>query len=154
MEEVVERENLQAALRRVRQNQGSPGIDGITTEDLLPHVRGHWPRLREERHAGTYQPAPVKRQEMPKKGGGVRTRDPNRAGAVHPAGGVAIPATEVRPHLFRAASDGYRPSRRAQQALAEAQRYVETGRRDVVDVDLEKFFDRLNHAVLMGRLAR
>jgi hypothetical protein len=72
MEEVVERENLQAALRRVRQNKGSPGIDGMTTEELLPYLRESWARIREQLLAGTYQPAPVKRQEIPKKGGGIR----------------------------------------------------------------------------------
>ena len=154
MEEVVERDNLKAALKRVRQNKGSPGTDGMTVDELVVHLRNHWPRIREELLAGTYQPLPVKRQEIPKKAGGVRL--------------LGIPAAldrfiqqallqVLQPRFdptFSKHSYGFRPGRSAQHAIAKAQRYVEGGRRFVVDVDLEKFFDRVNHDVLMGRLAK
>jgi RNA-directed DNA polymerase len=154
MEEVMQRENLQAALRRVRQNQGSPGIDGMTTEELLPYLRVHWPRLREELLAGTYQPAPVKRQEIPKKGGGVRQLGiPTVLDRFIQQAVLQVLQPRFDP-TFSEHSYGFRPGRSAQQALAKAQRYVEEGRRYVVDVDLEKFFDRVNHDVLMGRLAK
>jgi len=154
MEEVVDRENLQAALRRVRQNKGSPGIDGMTTEELLPYLRVHWPRLREELLAGMYQPAPVKRQEIPKKGGGVRQLGiPTVLDRFIQQAVLQVLQPRFDP-TFSEHSYGFRPGRSAQQALAKAQRYVEEGRRYVVDVDLEKFFDRVNHDVLMGRLAK
>jgi group II intron reverse transcriptase/maturase len=154
MEEVVDRENLQAALRRVRQNKGSPGIDGMTTEELLPYLRVHWPRLREELLAGTYQPAPVKRQEIPKKGGGIRQLGiPTVLDRFIQQAVLQVLQPRFDP-TFSEHSYGFRPGRSAQQALAKAQRYVEEGRRYVVDVDLEKFFDRVNHDVLMGRLAK
>ncbi|MBZ5638863.1 MAG: group II intron reverse transcriptase/maturase [Acidobacteriia bacterium] len=154
MEEVVERENLKAALRRVRQNQGSPGTDGMKTEELLPYLRDEWVRIREELLAGTYRPQAVKRQEIPKRGGGTRT--------------LGIPVVldrfiqqamlqVLQPRFdptFSEHSYGFRPGRSAKQAIAKAQRYIEEGRRGVVDVDLEKFFDRVNHDVLMGRLAK
>jgi group II intron reverse transcriptase/maturase len=153
-EEVVARDNLKAALARVRQKQGSPGSDGMTPEELLPYLREHWPRLREELLAGTYQPQPVKRGESPKKGGGVRQ--------------LGIPTVLDRflqqallqvlpPRRDPTCSEhsyGVRPGRSAQQAIAEAQAYVEEGRRSVVDVDLEQGFDRGNHDVLRGRLAK
>jgi group II intron reverse transcriptase/maturase len=154
MEELVERENLKAALRRVRQNKGSPGTDGMTTEELLPYLREEWVRIREELLAGTYRPQAVKRQEIPKRGGGTRT--------------LGIPVVldrfiqqamlqVLQPRFdptFSEHSYGFRPGRSAKQAIAKAQRYIEEGRRGVVDVDLEKFFDRVNHDVLMGRLAK
>jgi group II intron reverse transcriptase/maturase len=154
MEELVERENLRAALRRVRQNQGSPGVDGMTTEELVPYLRENWVRVREQLLAGTYRPQAVKRQEIPKRGGGTRV--------------LGIPAVldrfiqqavlqVLQPRFdptFSEHSYGFRPGRSAKQAIAKAQRYIEEGRRGVVDVDLEKFFDRVNHDVLMGRLVK
>ena len=154
MEAVVERDNLKAALARVRQNQGSPGSDGMTTEELVPYLREHWPRLREELLTGTYQPQPVKRVEIPKKGGGSR-----HLGILTVLDRFLKQAVlqVLQPRLdptFSEHSYGFRPRRSAQQAIAKAQAYVEEGRRYVVDVDLEKFFDRVNHDVLMGRLAK
>jgi len=154
METAVCRENLKAALRRVRKNKGSPGIDGMTTEELLPYLWGNWERIRGELLAGTYQPSPVKRQQIPKSGGGVRE--------------LGIPTVldrliqqallqVLQPGLdatFSEHSYGFRPRRSAHDAVMAAKRYVEEGRRIVVDVDLEKFFDRVNHDVLMGRLAK
>ncbi|NJO35463.1 MAG: group II intron reverse transcriptase/maturase [Rhodospirillales bacterium] len=153
MERVVERPNLLAALKRVRRNQGSPGIDGMTVDELPAYLGEHWPRLREQLLAGTYQPAPVKRQAIPKRGGGMRE--------------LGIPTVldrfiqqallqVLQPHFdptFSQHSYGFRPGRRAHDAVRAARRYVQEGRRIVVDVDLEKFFDRVNHDVLMGKLA-
>jgi len=140
MAEVGGWEHLKAARQRGRQNQGSPGIDGMTTEERRPYVRVHWPRIREERLAGTYPPAPVKRQEIQKPGGGVRQRGiPTVLDRfIQQALWQVLPprfAPTVAQHSY-----GFRPGRSAQQALAKAQRYVEEGRRDVVDVDVEQFF--------------
>ncbi len=154
MEEVVRKDNLKAALRRVRQNQGSPGIDGMRTEELLPYLWKHRGRLREELLAGTYRPAPVKRQEIPKRGGGVRQLGiPTVLDRFIQQAILQVLQPRFDPS-FSKHSYGFRPGRNAHQALREARRYVEEGRRYVVDVDLEKFFDRVNHDVLMGRLAK
>jgi len=152
MEQVVARENALVAFKRVRRNKGSPGIDGMTVEELEPYLRDHWGAIREQLLAGTYQPNAVKRQLIPKGGGGVRT--------------LGIPTVLDRfvQQLFLQAlqpifdptfsqhSHGFRPGRRAHDAVRQAQRYIQAGRRWVVDVDLEKFFDRVNHDVLMGKL--
>jgi len=154
MAKACERQNLQAALKRVRKNKGGPGIDGMTVDELPAHLREHWPRLREQLLAGTYQPASVKQQLIPKAGGGMRK--------------LGIPTVRDRfiqqallqvlqPMLdpgFSRHSHGFRPGHRAHDAIVEAQRYIQDGRKWVVDVDLEQFFDRVNHDVLMGRLAK
>jgi RNA-directed DNA polymerase len=154
LEEVVERDNRKAALRRVRQHKGRPGIDGMTTEELLPYLREHGAQMRGALLTGTYRPQPVRRCERPKQDGGLRP--------------LGIPTTLARfmqqailPVLqprfaptFSAHSDGFRPGRSARQAIAKAQRYVEEGRRDVVEADLEPVFERVNHDVLLGRLAK
>lgn len=152
MELVVERENCLRALKRVRQNKGSPGVDGMTVEDLPAYLAEHWAEIREQLLAGTYQPMPVRRVEIPKSGGGVRQ--------------LGIPTVLDRfiqqlmlqvlqpifDPTFSDHSHGFRPGRRAHDAVREAQKYMQDGRRWVVDVDLEKFFDRVNHDVLMGKL--
>ena len=154
MEEVVRRDNLKAALRRVRQNKGSPGTDGMKTEDLLAYLREHWSRIREQLLAGTHRPSPVKRQEIPKKGGGVRQLGiPTVLDRFIQQAVLQVLQPRFDP-TFSEHSYGFRPGRSAQQAIAQAQQHVEEGRRYVVDVDLEKFFDRVNHDVLMGRLAK
>lgn len=154
MEEVVEAANLKAALKQVRQNKGSPGADGMTVDELPSYLAANWPDLRAQLLAGTYQPAPVRRQLIPKTGGGVRE--------------LGIPTVldrfvqqailqALQPRFdptFSEHSYGFRPGRRAHDAVRAAQRYIQEGRRWVVDVDLEKFFDRVNHDVLMGRLAK
>ncbi len=154
MEEVVARSNVRAALKRVRQNKGSPGIDGMTVDELPRYLVENWEDLRAELLAGTYWPQPVKRQPIPKSGGGVRE--------------LGIPCVldrfiqqailqVLQPRFdptFSEHSYGFRPGRRAHDAVRAAQRYIQEGRRWVVDVDLEKFFDRVNHDVLMGRLAK
>jgi len=154
MERVVERENLKRALKRVRQNKGSPGVDGMRTDDLLDYLRGEWGRIRQELLAGTYQPHPVRRHRIDKQGGGKRElgiptvldRFIQQAllQVLHP----------IYDKTFSEHSHGFRPGRSAHGAIREAQALIQRGGRIVVDVDLEKFFDRVNHDVLMGRLSR
>ena len=154
MEEVCERENCLRALKRVRSNKGSPGIDGMTVEELPGYLKEHWPAIREQLLAGTYMPQPVKRVAIPKPdGGGMRN--------------LGIPTVldrmvqqAVQQVLqnrwdadFSEHSYGFRPGRSAHQAVAKAQQYVAEGRRWVVDLDLEKFFDRVNHDKLMASIA-
>jgi RNA-directed DNA polymerase len=154
MELALMRPNLKAALKRVRKNKGSPGIDGMRTEDLLAYLWRNWDVLRAQLLAGTYQPSPVRRHQIPKSGGGMRE--------------LGIPTVldrfiqqallqVLQPGFdasFSQHSYGFRPKRSAHDAVRAAKRYVEGGRRVVVDVDLEKFFDRVNHDVLMGKLAK
>jgi len=154
MEGVVSRPNLKAALKRVRKNKGGPGSDGMTVEELTPHLRENWPRIREELLAGTYQPSPVKRQAIPKSGGGVRELGiPTVLDRFIQQALLQVlqPGFDVG---FSEHSYGFRPGRSAHQAVTAARRLVQEGRRFVVDVDLEKFFDRVNHDVLMGKLAK
>lgn len=154
MERVCERPNLQAALKRVRKNKGSPGIDGMTVDELADHLRGHWPELREQLLAGTYQPSEVKEQLIPKSGGGVRKLGiPTVLDRFIQQALLQVLQPMFDPG-FSEHSHGFRPGRRAHDAIVEAQRYIQDGRRWVVDVDLEQFFDRVNHDVLMGKLAK
>jgi RNA-directed DNA polymerase len=154
LERVVERGNLLRALKRVRQNKGSPGVDGLTVEELPDYLRQHWPAIREQLLAGRYQPDVVKRVEIPKPGGGVRllgiptVRDRFIQQAVLQVLQPAIDPT------FSESSYGFRPGRSAHQAVRQAQRYVQSGRRWVVDVDLAQFFDRVGHDRLVGLLAK
>jgi RNA-directed DNA polymerase len=152
MERVVARGNAEEALKRVRRNKGSPGIDGMTVEELEPYLREHWQAIREHLLAGSYRPSAVRRKQIPKSGGGVRE--------------LGIPTvldrfvqqlflqvlTPIFDPTFSEHSHGFRPGRRAHDAVRKAQQYIQDGRRWVVDVDLEKFFDRVNHDVLMGKL--
>jgi group II intron reverse transcriptase/maturase len=154
MELVCERQNLQAALKRVRRNKGSPGIDGMTVDELPDHLRAHWDELREQLLSGAYQPAMVKQQEIPKSGGGVRKLGiPTVLDRFIQQAILQVLQPQFDP-TFSEHSHGFRPGRRAHDAVCEAQRYIQQGRRWVVDVDLEKFFDRVNHDVLMGRLEK
>ncbi|MGL3111739.1 group II intron reverse transcriptase/maturase [Bradyrhizobium sp. BR 1432] len=154
MEKVCERQNLQAALKRVRQNAGSPGIDGMTVEELPNHLRVHWPLLREKLLAGQYQPQPVKRVAIPKPGGGERELGiPTVLDRFIQQALLQVLQPQFDP-TFSDASYGFRPGRSAHDAVRRAQAYVQEGRSFVVDIDLEKFFDRVNHDILMGRLAK
>jgi len=154
MEEIVSRENLKRALQRVKANQGSPGIDGMTVGELPQYLKHQWPSIREQLLSGTYTPQPVKRVEIPKPDGGVRK--------------LGIPTVLDRfiQHAmlqvlqakwdasFSDHSYGFRPHRSAHQAVEQAQQCIAEGYRWVVDLDLEKFFDRVNHDKLMGTLAK
>lgn len=152
MAKVCERRNLQAALKRVRKNKGSPGIDGMTVDELPDYLRDHWPALREQLLAGTYQPSPVKEQLIPKSGGGKRKLGiPTVLDRFIQQALLQVLQPMFDPG-FSKHSHGFRPGRRAHDAIVEAQRYIQDGKKWVVDVDLEQFFDRVNHDVLMGRL--
>lgn len=153
MELVVNRQNLQAALKRVKQNKGSAGIDGMPVGDLADYLRENWPRIREQLLTGTYQPAPVKRTVIPKPGGGERELGiPTVLDRFIQQALLQVLQPRWDP-TFSEHSHGFRPGRSAHGAVREAQRQVQQGRRWVVDVDLTKFFDRVNHDILMGKLA-
>ncbi|MFT3881155.1 MAG: group II intron reverse transcriptase/maturase [Gemmatales bacterium] len=154
LEEVLSREKLKKAFERVVKNQGAPGIDGMTVDQLETWCCHHWPALKEVLLSGKYVPSPVRKVEIPKPGGGMRM--------------LGIPTVVDRliqqalsqalmshyDSTFSDSSFGYRPGRSAHQALDRAKEHIGSGHRWVVDVDLEKFFDRVNHDVLMSRLAR
>jgi group II intron reverse transcriptase/maturase len=154
MELACERQNLRVALRRVWENGGSPGIDGMTVEELPAYLRVHWTRLREDLLAGRYRPQPVRRVAIAKPGGGERELGiPTVLDRFIQQALLQVLQPRFDP-TFSEASYGFRPGRRAHDAVRRAQAYVQDGRRFVVDIDLEKFFDRVNHDVLMGRLAK
>jgi group II intron reverse transcriptase/maturase len=154
MERVVERGNAQAALKRVRQNKGSPGVDGMTVDELPKHLVENWETIRAQLLAGTYQPKPVREVEIPKGGGGVRKLGiPSVLDRFLQQSILQVLQPMFDP-TFSQHSHGFRPGRSAHDAVCEAQRYIQEGKRVVVDVDLEKFFDRVNHDVLMGRLGK
>jgi RNA-directed DNA polymerase len=154
MEAVVARENMLSALERVESNKGAAGVDAMPVEALREHLRVHWPRIKEALLAGDYRPMPVRRVEIPKPGGGVRqlgiptVLDRLIQQALHQ---VLQPIFEPQ---FSEHSFGFRPGRSALQAVTQAQSYVAAGARWVVDIDLEQFFDRVNHDMLMARVAR
>src|SRR5690606_9755160 len=154
METVVERENLVRALKRVRQNKGRAGIDGRSADDLPEYLRGNRERIGEELLTGSYQPLAVRRHEIPKSGGGVRQLGIPTVLDRFIQQAILQVLQPVFDPTFSEHSYGFRPGRRAHDAVCQAQRYVQSGRRWVVDVDLEKFFDRVNHDVLMSRLER
>jgi RNA-directed DNA polymerase len=153
MEEVCGRENCKQALKRVKANKGSAGVDGMTVQQLPEYLKQHWPGIREQLLSGTYVPQPVRRVEIPKSDGGVRK--------------LGIPTVLDRfiqqavmqvlqgrwDRTFSDHSYGFRPGRSAHQAVAQAQQYMAEGYRWVVDLDLEKFFDRVNHDKLIARIA-
>ena len=154
MEEVLTRPNLMRALKRVRKNRGSPGIDGMTVAELPGWLRENWPRIREQLLDGTYQPQPVRRATIPKPGGGERQLGiPSVLDRLIQQALLQVLQPRFDP-TFSEHSHGFRPGRSAHGAIREAQQYIQNGKRWVVDVDLEKFFDRVNHDVLMGRLAK
>jgi RNA-directed DNA polymerase len=154
MERVVDSRNLKAALKRVRQNQGSPGVDGMTVDELPKYLAENWMRIREQLLEGTYQPLPVREVEIPKGDGGVRKLGIPSALDRFIQQSILQVLQPMFDPTFSEHSYGFRPGRNAHQAVSEAQRYIQGGKRVVVDVDLEKFFDRVNHDVLMGRLAQ
>lgn len=154
MERVVEGGNLRRALKRVQQNKGSPGVDGRTVADLPVDLKRDWPVLREQLLTGRYQPSAVKRVEIPKPDGGVRRLGiPTVLDRFIQQAVLQVLQPLIDP-TFSESSYGFRPGRSAHQAVCQAQRYVQSDRRWVVDVDLEKFFDRVHHDVLMGRMAK
>ena len=154
MERVVEGGNLRHALKRVQRNRGSPGVDGRTVEDLPADLKRDWSVIREQLLTGRYQPSAVKRVAIPKPGGGVRMLGiPTVVDRFIQQAVLQVLQPLIDP-TFSESSYGFRPGRSAHQAVCQAQRYVQSGRRWVVDVDLEKFFDRVHHEVLMGLVAK
>jgi RNA-directed DNA polymerase len=154
MEEVCERENANKALRRVRSNQGSPGIDGMTVDKLRYHLIEHWPAIREQLIAGTYKPSAVKRVTIPKPDGGERKLGIPTALDRFIQQAILQVLQPIWDSTFSDQSYGFRPGHSAHQAVAKAQEYIGQGKTIVVDMDLEKFFDRVNHDILMSRIAR
>jgi RNA-directed DNA polymerase len=154
MEQVCGRENCQQALRRVKANKGSPGIDGMRVEELPGYLKQHWPAVREQLLSGTYQPQPVRRVEIAKPDGGVRKLGiPTVLDRLIQQAVMQVLQGRWDP-MFSEHSHGFRPKRSAHQAVAKAQQYIAVGNRWVVDLDLEKFFDRVNHDKLMAALAQ
>ena len=154
MEEVCERKNCWQAYKRVKANKGSPGIDGMTIGDLSGFLKQHWPTIREQLLRGTYQPQPVRRVEIPKPDGGVRKLGiPTVLDRFIQQAVMQVLQRSWDP-TFSEHSHGFRPKRSAHQAVAKAQQYIAAGHRWVVDLDLEKFFDRVNHDRLMAAMAR
>jgi RNA-directed DNA polymerase len=150
MERVLTPENLRAAYRRVRANKGAPGVDGMTVHELAAYLRANWPAIREQMLAGEYQPTAVRGHELPKPGGGVRVLGiPTVLDRFIQQALLQVLQPEWDP-TFSDASYGFRPGRSAHQAVARAQSHYREGCRWVVDVDLEKFFDRVNHDKLMA----
>ena len=154
MERICERENLNRAYKRVKQNRGSAGVDGLSVHDLGPWLAAHREELVRSLLEGSYQPQAVRGVEIPKPGGGVRQLGiPTVVDRLVQQAILQVLDPLIEP-TFSESSYGFRPGRSAHQALRKAQEYVAEGRAVVVDVDLEKFFDRVNHDVLMSRLAR
>jgi RNA-directed DNA polymerase len=154
MEEVVERKNMQAALRRVTANKGAPGVDAMSVEHLKAYLRTQWPRIKEELLRGEYHPSPVRRVYVPKPSGGVRPLGiPIVLDRLIQQALLQVLSPHFDPH-FSERSYGFRPGRSAHQAVLYARDQVAEGRRWVVDLDLEKCFDRINHDLLMARVAR
>jgi RNA-directed DNA polymerase len=154
IEEVCQRDNLWMALRRVVANAGSPGVDGMTVSRLKGYLRKHWPTIREQLLSGTYEPQPVKRVEIPKPDGGVRKLGIPTALDRFIQQAVLQVLQARWDRTFSEQSYGFRPGRSAHQAISAAQGYMAEGYRWTVDIDLEKFFDRVNHDALMSRVAK
>jgi len=150
----LSRENLARALRRVERNRGAPGPDGMTVEQLRPHLLAAWPEIRQSLDAGTYRPSPVRRVTIPKPGGGERELGvPTVLDRLLQQALSQVMSPIFEPS-FSDRSFGFRPGRSAHQAVNAARRAIETGETWVVDVDLERFFDRVQHDALMARVAR
>src|SRR5499425_1055166 len=155
MEEICERENLKQALQQVKSNKGSPGIDGMTVEELPDYLEQHWPAIREQLLNGTYEPKPVRRVEIEKPdGGGMRKLGIPTVLDRYIQQAVMQVLQRQWDSKFSDNSYGFRPGRSAHQAVAQAQKYIATGYGWVIDLDLEKFFDRVNHDKLMGQIAK
>lgn len=154
MENVTSRDNLLTALKRVRKNKGSPGVDGMTVQELGPYLRDNWSRLREELLSGTYQPQAVRQKLIPKGNGKTRMLGIPTVVDRFIQQALLQALQPIYEPTFSNHSHGFRPKRSTHGALSEAREYVVTGREWVVDVDLSKFFDTVNHDILMGRLER
>jgi RNA-directed DNA polymerase len=151
---VLARENMQQAWKRVRSNKGAAGVDGLGIDETTERLRTEWPLIREQLLHGTYRPQPVRRVTIPKPDGGQRELGiPTVTDRLIQQAMLQVLQPMLDP-TFSQHSYGFRPGRSAHQAVLAAQTYVQSGRRVVVDVDLEKFFDRVNHDILIDRLRR
>lgn len=154
LEQMLHRDNLVQAFKRVKQNKGAPGVDGVTVEQLQEHLWQHWDIVKNQLLTGTYQPKPVKRVEIPKPGGGVRLLGIPTVMDRFIQQALLQVMTPIFDPGFSENSFGFRPGRRAHDAVIKAQSYIREGYRWVVDMDLARFFDRVNHDILMARVAR
>ena len=154
MEAICERENCRRALARVKANKGSPGVDGMSVHELPGYLKQHWPAIRDQLVRGTYRPQPVKRVEIPKPDGGRRKLGIPTVLDRFIQQAVMQVLQDKWDQTFSEHSYGFRPGRSAHQAVEQAQQYMAEGYRWVVDIDLEKFFDRVNHDRLMAKLAQ
>ncbi len=154
MEAIVERGNLKQALAQVKRNKGAPGIDGMSVDALAAYLKEHWPTIRDQLLDGTYKPQPVRRVEIPKASGGMRPLGiPTVLDRFIQQAVLQVLQADWDP-TFSEQSFGFRPGRSAHQAVERAQAYIASGHSVVVDIDLEKFFDRVNHDILMGLVAK
>jgi RNA-directed DNA polymerase len=154
MEAVIERENLKKALAQVRRNKGAAGIDGMTVDELPAYLKKHWPTIRVQLLDGSYKPQPVRRVEIPKASGGMRPLGiPTVLDRFIQQAVMQMLQADWDP-TFSETSFGFRPKHSAHQAVERAQVYIASGHSFVVDIDLEKFFDRVNHDILMGLVAK
>src|SRR5882724_2353656 len=154
MEAMVERENLKKALAQVKRNKGAAGIDGMSVDALPAYLKEHWPTIRAQLLDGTYKPQPVRRVEIPKASGGVRLLGiPTVLDRLIQQAVMQVLQADWDP-TFSEISFGFRPGHSAHQAVERAQAYIASGHAIVVDIDLEKFFDRVNHDILMGLVAK
>jgi RNA-directed DNA polymerase len=153
-EEVLERANLKEALKRVKANKGSAGVDGMTVTQLVRYLVKHWPEHRDQLLSGSYQPQPVRRKEIRKLEGGMRKLGiPTALDRFIQQALLQVLQRKWDP-TFSEHSYGFRPGRSTHQAVAQAQQHIAAGYRIVADLDLEKFFDRVNHDKLMGAVAK
>jgi group II intron reverse transcriptase/maturase len=153
-EEIWTKENLTQAMKRVERNGGAAGIDGMTVKELRPYLKEHWLEIRETLERGSYKPAAVKRVEIPKPDGGARQLGIPTVIDRLLQQAIAQELTPIFERKFSPYSYGFRSGRSAHEAILKAQEYVQAGNEWVVDIDLEKFFDRVNHDMLMARVAR
>ncbi|AEJ40440.1 group II intron-encoding maturase [Sulfobacillus acidophilus TPY] len=154
MEAILDGNNLKLALKRVRANQGAPGVDGVTTDEFVDYLWEHWPTIQGQLRAGTYHPQPIRGVEIPKPTGGVRMLGIPTAIDRFIQQAVLQVLTPIFDPQFSDHSYGFRPGRSAHQAVRQVRRQAEAGAEWVIDLDLEKFFDRINHDILMARVAR
>ncbi|MGB9006064.1 MAG: group II intron reverse transcriptase/maturase, partial [Candidatus Aminicenantales bacterium] len=154
MEEVVRKENLEKAMKQVVANKGGPGVDGMPVSELKRYLKTHWPDLKAQLLGGRYKPQPIKAADIPKPGGGTRRLGIPTVLDRFIQQALLQVMTPVYDPTFSPHSYGFRPGRNAHQAVRQAQAYIQEGYEWVVDIDLEKFFDRVNHDILMGRIAR
>lgn len=153
MEEILERENMLRALKRVRANKGAPGIDGMTVEQLPAYLKRHWPKIEQDLLDGRYKPLPVRRVEIPKPSGGMRLLGIPTVQDRLTQQAIAQVLQPIWDPTFSDSSFGFRPGRSQHDALKRAKTYVQDGYRHIVDMDLAKFFDTVHHDRLMSRLA-